>query len=141
MTTFKIGHGHLWRIETCDNTYDWIIAVDRGITCEQHTQIVSYHPENTPSDKSLEKFLDDNRNGLQEKIEMFVDAANKAGKEFGYDEIETFAIIFKYNLLKYIIDNALQLDYASQNLITKPVDEFPCMNIGEFMIHRNSAKD
>jgi hypothetical protein len=139
---YKIGHGNAWRIETCKNTYDWIIAVDRGIPCEQHIQVVSYHPDNTPSAEYLEKFLEDNRDGLQDKINMFVDAANQAGKEFGYEDIETFAVIFKYSLLKYIINNALNLEYA--NLLgsnPKPVDDFPRMCLDYSTLPKNSKKE
>lgn len=113
--SFRIGNSAAWRIEECQNTSDWVLAVDRGIPLEQHTQILSYHPENIPTQESVEKVLTDKALEHRRLIEQFVDSANQAKKEFNDNSIEAMALIFKYNLLKNIIDDALSLDYVREN--------------------------
>lgn len=115
MTYFQIGNSYAWRIEECQNTPDWVLAVDRGIPCEQHTQIISYHPGNIPTAESIQKVLTDKALEHRELLNNFVDTANEAKKEFDATSVEAMALIFKYNLLKDIIDEALQLDYVKMN--------------------------
>jgi len=105
-----VGGSHAWRIESGENTSDYILAVDRGIPCEGHTQIVSYHGDNIPSIESIKKFLQINEAKLKEMIDSFIENVNAAAKEFGYSQVESIAVIFKYNLLKYIVNGALLIE-------------------------------
>ena len=109
-----IGNQSNFRIAFCELNHNYVLCVDRGIPCEGNTQIISYHPENTPEPKYIDLQLKQNEAMYEKLIDSFVGFMQPSCKTFGYDALEPIGLVFLHNLLKHIIDNALKLDYEDK---------------------------
>lgn len=94
----------------CNLTCDWCLVVQRGIPCENHTQIFSYHVTNCPEFETVEKFVDLNNDKLNDMINKFVDYNRMREIKSEY-----VASAFYYDFLKYIIDECEKYEESRTN--------------------------
>ena len=107
-----------WRIGFNPYGEGLVLLVDRGINCENHTQIVSIHTTNTPSTEDVRDAVEKYKPVLIPAIEKFCDFV----KSFSYaeshrlelqdlnaDARESHARIFYNTILKIISNEAVKL--------------------------------
>jgi len=95
---------HFWKLtNNCNLTFDWCLVVDRGIPCEQHTQIFSHHVTNPPDFETVEKFIENNSDKINDRINKFVDLIRVQKSEAISNE-------FCYQLLKEIIEDCEEIE-------------------------------
>lgn len=93
-----------WRITYNPEGGGLMLCIDRGIPCEGHTQIVSYHTTNTPSIETVNAVVGELREHLKEQIGAFVDFMRAMKSEWTLKE--HVGLLFAHHVLKTIADAA-----------------------------------
>lgn len=92
-----------WHWKVTANPYGQGLAllIERGIACEQHTQIVSRHNGYTPGKHQVQKAVDQHDRVISERINSFVEfmRAHDGAWEFK----ESIGLLFAHELLGCII--------------------------------------
>lgn len=72
-----------------------ILVIPRGIPCENHSQVLSFHTSNTPDEDSIKQSINELRYEILKKL-YSVDL----------NEIGDFAVVFLYQILGQIAKRA-----------------------------------
>lgn len=86
-----------------------ILYVDRGISCEMHTQVFSAHTTNTPSFEYVKAVIDSRKDEFVQAIDTFVDFLRsfpKMGLCQDWNIKEMFAAMFSQYLIREIARDA-----------------------------------
>lgn len=90
-----------WSIRKTNVSGDWCLVVYRGIACEGHTQIASFHTMNGPEAEDIQAEVDANKEQIDKQIESFINHVSVMGHEGDY--ADTVGILFYQQLLKSIL--------------------------------------
>lgn len=94
---------HHWNVHYNPFGCGLVLAVDRGVNCENHTHIISAHCTNTPDMATVEKYVEDNRKALTEKINAFVELMHNMDGD--WDQKEGIAALFCTYLIRKITND------------------------------------
>lgn len=83
-----------------------MLCVDRGVSCECHTQVVSYHTTNTPGEEAVRRAVEKNKELLNARINAFIDFMLTHDSEWEFKDL--IGVQFKWNLLRAIARAALE---------------------------------
>ena len=102
--------GGSWYITRCNITDDWCLAVDRGINCEDHTQVVSHHLTNAPHEESIKKAVEKLNSHITESINSFCEFMHSS-RLLGWNFKDTVGLLFMKQLLACILDEAIMFEH------------------------------
>lgn len=95
-------NGH-WRIGWNPFGSGLVLLVDRGISCENHTQVFSFHATNTPELEDVEEAVNALKPEFEHAIDSFVDFMRAAKHALPDENRESIAAIFSLSLLGKIV--------------------------------------
>lgn len=95
------------------------LCIERGIPCENHTQILSYHTTNTPSLDDVKIVVEKKRVQIVEQINSFVEFMRSLGSQ--RDLKEHIGLVFANNLLSRIVMDAslYELERAGKCVVVR----------------------
>lgn len=96
-----------WYIDQCSLTNDYILVVQRGITCEDHRQIVSYHTTNTPSEEAIKQTITINADKIETLINSFCAFFNLYSSTLPRSAANSISLCFLHDLLAFIVETAV----------------------------------
>lgn len=103
-----INHG--WRITWNPEGGGLMLCVDRGISCENHTQVVSSHTTNTPDVVTVRAIVGEIKSTLDKEIHAFVGFMQALNGEWEIQE--SVSLLFCHHLVKMISQAAEKREFG-----------------------------
>jgi hypothetical protein len=93
-----------WRVTLNPEGAGLMLCIDRGIPCEGHTQVVSYHTTNTPAIETVEAVVGELRERFKGEIGAFVDFVRAL--KSAWELKEHVGLLFAHHVLGIIAEAA-----------------------------------
>lgn len=110
-----VSLNHSWVVTLNPEGDGLALLVQRGIACENHTQVVTVHTTNTPGEAAVRRVVERDRELLNRQIDGFVAFTHTFGWAVPENACfkESVGLLFQRHLLWYVAVEAQKLEESA----------------------------